>query len=92
MSSIRYEKRGQFWQYVFDVAKIESKRKRMTKSGFATKAKATEAGVRAMAEFNESGKYFAESTISFNDFLNNWIKGYCSVNLKISTINHYQKK
>lgn len=43
MVSVR--KRGKVYQYQFDVAPIDGKRKRKTKSGFATKKEALEEGI-----------------------------------------------
>ena len=40
MSSIRIRKRGNFYEYCFDIGKINNKRKRITKSGFKTKVEA----------------------------------------------------
>ena len=37
---VNVRKRGNVYEYNFDVAKIEGKRKRITKSGFKTKAEA----------------------------------------------------
>ena len=44
---INVRKRGNVYEYSFDVAKIEGKRKRITKSGFKTKNEAQEAGTVA---------------------------------------------
>ena len=55
MSEINVRKRGQKWQYQFEAAKIEGKRKQITKSGFNTKKEALEAGIKALAEYNNSG-------------------------------------
>ena len=37
---VNVRKRGKVYEYSFDVAKIEGKRKRVSKSGFKTKAEA----------------------------------------------------
>ena len=43
MISIR--KRGQVYQYSFEISKVDGKRKRKSKSGFKTKKEAMEAGI-----------------------------------------------
>ena len=59
MSSIRIRKRGKSYEYCFDIGKVNNKRKRITKSGFKTKAEAQEAGTVAYEEnrngVNENG-------------------------------------
>lgn len=40
---VNVRKRGNVYEYNFDIAKIEGKRKRITKSGFKTKIEAQEA-------------------------------------------------
>lgn len=46
MSEITVRKRGKYWECSFEGAKIEGKRKRISKSGFRTKADASAAGSR----------------------------------------------
>lgn len=58
MSTLNVTKRGDKWQYRFEAASVDGKRKRVSKSGFKTKKEAVEAGTRALAEYNESGQAF----------------------------------
>lgn len=92
MSEITIRKRRKYWEYSFEGARIEGKRKRISKSGFRTKAEASAVGIKARAEFNEAGLYFVPSEISFSDFLDYWMETYCRANLKQVTICNYEKK
>ena len=47
MAQVTCMKHGSKWQYRFEGAKINGKRKRFTKGGFATKKEALEAGTKA---------------------------------------------
>jgi len=85
-------KRGDYWQYGFEGAKVDGKRKRIFKSGFKTKAEALNAGAKALAEYNEAGLHFTPSEISFHDFLDLWVDTYCKINLKAVTVVNYKKK
>lgn len=85
MSQITARKRGKTWEYGFEGAKIDGKRKRITKSGFRTKAEALEAGAKAMAQYNNAGQSFTPSKISVADFLDYWMDNYCKMNLKYNT-------
>lgn len=87
MVSVR--KRGNVFQYQFDVAPINGKRKRVTKSGFKTKKEAMEAGIKACNEYNQTGQSFEPSTMSYSDYLDYWINNYCHINLKYHTIQAY---
>ena len=51
-----------------------------------------EAGTKALAEYNNCGLTFTPSEISFNDYLDYWIKEYAEVNLKETTVDNYCKK
>ena len=51
---VNVRKRGNFYQYQFEVAPINGKRKQVTKSGFETKAEAEKAGIKA---YNELADY-----------------------------------
>jgi len=92
MASVNTRKRGEKWQYQFEAATIDGRRKQIAKSGFRTKKEALEAGTKALAEYNNCGLTFTPSELSFNDYLDYWIKEYAKVNLKETTVDNYMKK
>lgn len=92
MATVNTRKRGTKWQYQFEAATVNGKRKQITKSGFRTKKEALDAGTKALAEYNNCGLSFVPSEISFNDYLDYWIKEYATVNLKETTVTNYEKK
>lgn len=55
MSNVNIRKRGNKWQYQFEAATVNGKRKQISKSGFRTKKEALEAGTKALAEYNNCG-------------------------------------
>ena len=57
---VNVRKRGNVYEYSFDVAKIEGNRKRVSKSGFKTKAEAQEAGTVAYEEYIRTGVIIKE--------------------------------
>ena len=61
MGELRTRKRGSTWQYSFEAARVNGKRKSISKSGFRTKADAVKAGTQAMNEYNLSGMAFSPS-------------------------------
>lgn len=85
MGELRTRKRGATWQYSFEAAKIEGKRKSVSKGGFKTKAEALKAGNQAINEYNSSGQSFTPSELSIADYLDYWFDNYCKVNLKYNT-------
>ncbi len=85
MASINVVKRGTKWQYRFEGASVEGKRKWITKSGFRTKKEALEAGAKALAEYNQAGQHFEPANISVADYLDYWFDQYCKINLKYNT-------
>lgn len=91
MSKIRVIKRGNAWQYSFECAKIDDKRKRYSKCGFRTKKEAETAGNKAYAEYNDAGILFVPSEQSFSDYLNYWISSFGEFNWKQVTIESYKK-
>ncbi len=86
---INIRKRGNVYQYSFEVAKIDGKRKQFSKSGFKTKAEAEKEGIKACNEYNRGGQTFSPATISYNDYLDYWLEKYCHINLKYHTIEGY---
>lgn len=92
MSELRLRKRGARWEYSFETARVNNKRKSISKGGFRTKAEASAAGAKAMSEYNHSGAVFVPSEISVADYLDFWMKEYCQNNCKPTTITNYEKK
>ena len=45
---VNVRKKGNVYQYYFETAKVDGKRKRVSKSGFKTKKEAEEEGFKAM--------------------------------------------
>lgn len=87
---VNVRKRGNVFQYQFEIAPVDGTRKYINKSGFKTKAEAEKAGIIAYNEYNQTGHKFTPKTMSFSDYLDYWIKENCEVNLKYHTIETYK--
>jgi len=85
MGELRTRKRGSKWEYSFEGAPVNGKRKSISKSGFRTKAEAITAGTSAMNQYNNSGSCFSPAECSISDYLDYWFDNYCKVNLKYNT-------
>ena len=77
------------WEYRFEIARVGGKRNNFSKAGFKTKKEALEAGTKALAEYNNSGKTFEPSEISVSDYFDYWIESYAEINLAYATISAY---
>jgi len=78
------------WEYRFEAAKIEGKRKHISKAGFKTKKEAEIAGAKALAEYENAGLKFEPTEISVSDYLDYWLKNYCQMNVADSTLVAYK--
>lgn len=87
---INIRKRGNVYQYGFEVGKVNGKRKQITKSGFRTKNEAFAAGQKAYNEFINGG-IKKESEMFYSDYLDYWIKEYFEINYKYSTARRYKE-
>ena len=90
MSNVTIQKRGKYYQYKFEVAKVDGKRKFINKSGFGTKDEVIKAGNIAYTEYFNTGLVFKEKEISFSDYLDYWYENYCEVTLKYNTRRTYK--
>ena len=88
MISIR--KRGNVYQYCFDVGKVNGKRKQITKSGFRTKNEAYIAGQKAYDEFINGGRPI-EGNMLYSEYLDYWMREYFEINYKYSTAKRYKE-
>lgn len=91
MSVLNTRKRGKSWEYRFEAASVDGKRKQITKSGFKTKKEALEAGTKALNEYNNCGMHFVPSELSYSDYLDIWLNQY-GTSLKTTTVENYRKK
>ncbi len=78
------------WEYRFEAAHIDGKRKHISKAGFKTKKEALDAGTQALAEYNNAGVKFEANQISVSDYLDLWFDEYCKPNLKYNTCAAYK--
>lgn len=91
MASVNVRKRGDKWEYRFEAAKVEGKRKHISKSGFRTKKEALEAGNKALTEYNNTGVRVELVDISVHDYLDYWYEQYVVVNLKYNSQLAYKR-
>lgn len=85
----RGTKKNPSWQYRFETAKVEGKRRYISKAGFRTKEEAEKAGTIALFEYQRAGKHFEPSDMSVADYLDYWLQNYCIVNLADNTVTSY---
>ena len=83
-------KRGNVYEYRFEIARVDGKRKWRSKSGFLSKAEAKKEGVIAYNEYLQTGHSFIPTEMSYSDFLDYWLKEYCQINLRYHTIQAYE--
>ncbi|GAA0806672.1 site-specific integrase [Faecalicatena orotica] len=84
-------KRGKTWSYYFDLGKVDGKRQKKEKGGFATKKEAEAALTEALNEYNNAGLVFTPSEVTLSDYLDYWMENYCYVNCKSNTIRSYSQ-
>ena len=87
---VNIRKRGKVYQYQFEIAKVEGKRKYISKSGFKTKNEALMAGMKAYDEYINGG-VTKDSQMSYADYLDYWMKEYFEINYKYSTAKRYKE-
>ena len=89
MSKINIRKRNNYYEYRFEIASSNGKRRWLSKSGFKTKPEAGEAGIQAYNEYLNAGIPFKQCNMSYSDYLDYWLNNYCKNNLKYNTIQTY---
>ena len=66
---VNIRKRGKVYQYQFEIAKVEGKRKYISKSGFKTKNEALMAGMKAYDEYINGGSIKDSQMINEKEIL-----------------------
>lgn len=80
------------YEYAFEIASVDGKRKRKTKCGFKTKKEAREAGKLAQQTYESVGQPVEPSSMSYADFLDRWIENDIKISCKAGTVKGYEKK
>lgn len=68
------EKKEPNWEYRFEVASVDGKRKQASKSGYATKKEAYKAGIEAFNQYHNTGRTPEKREISVADYLDYWLE------------------
>lgn len=58
MSNVTIQKKEKYYQYKFEIAKVDGKRKFLSKSGFKTKTEAEREGIIAYNDYINTGHDF----------------------------------
>ena len=90
IGELRTKKRGKGWEYSFECARVDGKRKSISKGGFRTKAEALCAGAKAKAEYDSAGTVFRPSEMSLADYLDFWMQSYVKTNCTDNTYDAYE--
>lgn len=90
MKNLNVTKRGNVYQYRFEIEKVNGKRKFITKSGFKTKNEAYIEGQKTMNLYL-NGDLLTESQMTYSDYLDYWMKEYFEINYKYSTAKRYKE-
>ena len=91
MAELQVYKRGCNWEYRFEIASENGKRKFAQKCGFKTKKEALEQGTAAFNAFNSTGQTITISEIGVADYLNEWLENI-QTSIKPNTLAGYRKK
>ena len=90
MKNLNVTKRGNVYQYRFEIEKVNGKRKFITKSGFKTKNEAYVEGQKTMNLYL-NGNITNESQMSYSEYLDYWMREYFEINYKYSTAKRYKE-
>lgn len=91
MAKVRTRKRGRTWSYIFEAGRTESgRRKVVEKGGYATKDEAYLAGTVAYTDWRHGNIGITSEHITVSEFLNSWLKNVATVNVRATTLEHYE--
>lgn len=85
-------KHGITYEYRFEIAPVDGKRKWSSKGGFLSEREARIAGVQALKNYRLCGIPKRTENMSYADFLDEWMENECKYNLKETTLLNYRKK
>lgn len=89
MASGSVKKRGNSWYYVFDIGKVNGKRKQIECFGGKTKAEAQASLRKAMEEYNNAGDVIKLTDMNVEAYFKYWYVNYVVKELKKNTHLNY---
>lgn len=89
MSKVRTRKRGKTYSYIFEIGKIDGKRKVVEKGGFDSMRAAYKAGIEAYTDWQHGGIGITDDKILLRDFAKLWLDKVCRPNMKTSSLRGY---
>lgn len=87
---VNVEKRGNVYQYKFEIPKINGNRNFISKAGFKIRRDALLAGNEARIDYLNAGMQIAYNK-TYAEYLDFWIEDYCRANYKYTTIKRYKE-
>lgn len=82
---------GNRWYYSFELpAGKDKKRNRIERVGGDTKEEAEIALTAALADYDNTGRFFESSKSSLEEYMWYWFEEYCLINLKYNTQENYR--
>ncbi len=91
MRRVNVRKRGNVYQYQFEIGTINDKRKFINKSGFKIQNEAYAAGKIAYEKYINGGVTFKQSQTLYSDYLDYWMKEHFEINYKYTTAKRYSE-
>lgn len=91
MSKVNARERNGSWQYYFEGAKIDGKRKRFSKAGFESRKAALLAGNEALYNYNSGGSAAKPTELSVSDYLDEWLENAIKGNRAPATYTRYKE-
>lgn len=85
-------KHGVTYEYRFEIASVDGKRKWASKGGFLDFKSAYAAGLEAQKQYLCCGQIAKTPDMSYSDFLDIWFENECKAVLKDTTQYNYQKR
>ena len=90
MAQVRVRKRGKTFSYIFEVGKVDGRRKVVEKGGFPTKSAAYKAGMEAYVDFLHGNIGITSESITLADFMTNWLANVVAANVKPTSLQAYR--
>lgn len=85
-------KHGKTYEYRFEIASVDGNRKWSSKGGFLSEQEARKAGIQALKNYRLCGLPERTASMSYADFLDEWMENECKYNLKETTLLNYRKR
>lgn len=90
MAQVRVRKRGKTYSYIYEIGKINGRRRVVERGGYKSRDAAYEAGIASYTDWKHGKFGITSENVALHTLVETWLQKVCVLNVKPQTVAHYE--